>query len=197
MKFRPLVLLSVFSLTACASALAQQDTTTVAEAEASNAETVAQALFDGFVAKAKGDANSLMRASEQLQIADARPQGGDDLGATWGEQARQNGATYQPAPVVRGRTIGPGYRNGEVSGHSAYTTQQTFNAGQRAEVYIVPLDGARLSLIVTNDEGRQICRVGASSKNFGCRFVPPYTGSNQIDIINETPETVSFYMVVN
>lgn len=163
----------------------------------STAQGTAALLRRGHEAALQNDGDAMMQVAEQMMRLDAYPLGSQDMADAWATRASSLGTRYKPATIMRGRTIGPGYRDGQIAPHSQFSTRQNFNAGQRAEIIIVPLDGARLSLQVSNDEGRSVCRVSASTRNLGCRFVPTYTGANLIEVSNETDATVSFYIVLN
>jgi len=210
MKFKPIPLIVTISLpllfgcvgTSPAPKIASEtapldEYQTQVLATPSTAQGTAALLRRGHDAAKNNDAEGMMHVAEQLFRLEAYPLDGQDMADSWASQASAMGAQYRPTNIMRGRTVGPGYRDGQIGPHSQFATRQNFNAGQRAEIIIVPLDGARLSLQVSNDEGRSLCRVAASTRNLGCRFVPAYTGANLIEVSNDSDTTVSFYIVLN
>ncbi len=159
---------------------------------------MADILQKGAAAQARGDAKALTAQSRALDLMAARPTDGEpDLAQQWAAQARALGAPTQVSTPFRGRTLGPAYRSGQVSANGSFHTRQNFNAGHRAEIVVVPVDAARLSLQVRDDDGGSICTVAPSTGNLGCRWVPPFTGASDIEVRNEMNQQVSFYMVLN
>lgn len=198
--------LAMLVLSACA------DTGTVAQAVPADARNVVagrvsasdfgpQAVADiiarGMAAEASGDAETLADQARALDILGATPEGGaPDLAREWRRKAAQMGA-HISTDTFRGRTLGPAYRQGRVGPGASFHTRQSFNAGQRAEISVVPQDDAPLSLSVTDDDGRQICDVAPSTRNLGCRWVPTFTGSSDINVDNSNDRAVAFYIVLN
>ena len=163
-----------------------------------DARTVADILQQGLAAEARGDGNDLLAQARALSLMGARPEdGAPDLAREWAGKAKDMGAKSDGAVAFRGRTLGPGYRSGRVSANSQFRTRQNFNAGQRAEIVLVPVDDAPLSLAVRDDDGESVCSVAPSTRNLGCRWVPTFTGANEIEVRNDTAQTVNFYMVLN
>ncbi|ESQ75059.1 hypothetical protein [Asticcacaulis sp. AC402] len=163
-----------------------------------DADTVADILQRGLAAEARGDGDALLVQAQALSLMGARPEdGAPDLARQWATRARALGARPTTAVAFRGRTLGPGYRSGKVSANGAFRTRQTYSAGQRAEIVLVPVDDAPLSLEVRDDEGASVCAVAPSTRNLGCRWVPTFTGANEIEVRNDNPVTVNFYIVLN
>lgn len=163
-----------------------------------DARTVADILQRGLAAEARDDGEELLVQARALSLIGARPQdGAPDLARQWANRAKALGAAPASTPPFRGRTLGPGYRSGRISAHGAFRTRQTYNAGQRAEIVVVPGDDMPLSLEVLDDEGTAVCSVAASTRNLGCRWVPSFTGANTIEVGNDNPHPVNFYIVLN
>ena len=163
-----------------------------------DAESVGDIMTRGFMAQASGDGEELYNAAMALQSVGAHPETGtDDLARQWMKQAADLGVRMPVIYASRGRTLGPGYRQGRVGANGQFRTHQAFNAGQRAEIVLVPMDDAPLSLDVVDDEGSQICSVAPSTRNLGCRWVPSFTGRSDIEVTNENDHPVNFYIVLN
>ncbi|ESQ88945.1 hypothetical protein ABAC460_14280 [Asticcacaulis sp. AC460] len=203
-----LTALTAAVLTACASVpgtadgLADGRDSRLAESDRDrlrgDADTVADILQRGFAAEARGDADALQAQAQALALMGAKPEdGAPDLARQWATTAKTLGARPSTAVAFRGRTLGPGYRSGKVTANGAFRTRQTYNAGQRAEIVLVPVDAAPLSLEVRDDEGEPVCAVAPSTRNLGCRWVPAFTGSNEIEVRNDNSVTVNFYIVLN
>lgn len=167
---------------------------------AADARSVGDILASGFTAEARGDGAGLYGAAMALQSLGAHPEDGtDDLARQWMKRANELGVrpSMQVAYTFRGRTLGPGYRQGRVGARGQFRTHQSFNAGQRAEIVLVPMDEAPLSLDVVDEDGAQVCSVAPSTRNLGCRWVPTFTGRSDIDVTNDNDRAVSFYIVLN
>ncbi|EGF93630.1 hypothetical protein ABI_20710 [Asticcacaulis biprosthecium C19] len=163
-----------------------------------DADTVAEILQRGMEAESRGDGDALLAQAQALALMGAKPEeGAPDLARQWAATAKTLGARPATAVAFRGRTLGPGYRSGKVTANGAFRTRQTYNAGQRAEIVLVPVDAEPLSLEVRDDEGEPVCAVAPSTRNLGCRWVPTFTGSNEIEVRNDNPVTVNFYIVLN
>ena len=139
------------------------------------------ALASGVAGRAPADR---ARAGRTLLAIGARPLDGDDLGQRW---ARKQAAPY------RDRALGPGYRTVSVAPGSTMHFEQTFLAGQRAQVAVVALDRARFALAVKDDEGAVSCAAPPGGR---CSWVPLWTTRYGIDVSNPGRATGRYYMVV-
>lgn len=160
-------------------------------------DAVGDILQRGSAADASGDGETLYTQAQALIRLGAHSDDGPDLAKVWMRRARELGVTPREEVAFRGRTLGPGYRQGHIGAHGHFQTHQSFNAGQRAEIVLVPIDEAPLSLDVVDDEGAPICSVAPSTRNLGCRWVPSFTGTSDINVNNDNDRDVSFYIVLN
>ena len=124
------------------------------------------------------------RAGRSLIASEARPLDGEDVGKAWAG----GGASH-----YRDRALGPGYRTVTVAPGATAHFEQTFLAGQRAQVAIVALDRARFTLAVKDDEGTLSC---TSPPDGRCSWMPLWTTRYGIDIGNPGRGTGRYYMVV-
>lgn len=161
-------------------------------------DQLATALRAGFEAEDRDDGKALMQAAITLRQIGARPvEGEPDLADLWDERARLLGTKETRLPLWRGRVLGPAYRYGELAANARFTTRQSFIAGQKANVVVEPRGGVKLELAVNDDAGAPVCQVSASSKTLGCQWVPTFTGTNVIDIVNTEARPVRFYLILN
>ncbi len=160
-------------------------------------DAVGAILQGGMAADARNDGEALYDMAQALIRMGAHSDDGTDLADVWLRRAHDLGVHDRTDVAFRGRTLGPGYRQGHIGAHGHFRTHQSFNAGQRAEIVLVPIDDAPLSLDVVDDEGAAICSVAPSTRNLGCRWVPSFTGTSDIDVNNDNDRDVSFYIVLN
>ena len=167
---------------------------TAASAEVSPARLVLQA---GLRAQAAGNGPDLMRAAEDLDHLGAHPADGTaDLAAEWRRQAEVLGVSVTNRPL-RGRTLGPAYKKGRIAAHSIFTTRQTFNAGQKAEVSVVTAENILLDLSVNDDGDSEACHLTIAGGAASCGWVPVWTGAYVIHIENSADSDAAFYLVTN
>ena len=139
------------------------------------------ALTSGSVASSKA---ARIRAGRVLLAIGAHPVDGDDIGKIWaGNQAMH----------YRDRALGPAYRTLAVVPGGAAHFEQTFLAGQRAQIAIVAIGRAPFTLAVKDDEGTISC---AAPPGGGCSWMPLWTTRYGIDIRNPGRATGRYYMVV-
>lgn len=168
-----------------------------AGSDAASASEIADVIARGLSAEARGDADALVQEARTLTRLSRPAAGETDLARRWLQEARALGAKVEDDDVWRGRTLGPAYKSGRVGAHGQFQTRQTFTAGIRAEIAIVPKSDDPLSLAVNDDEGASICEIAPSARNLGCRWVPPFTGASHIEIGNDNDRPVEFYIVLN
>lgn len=167
------------------------------EPRVAETDAVGAILVRGLAADASGDGEALYDQAQALIRMGAHSEDGTDLADVWLRRAQALGVAPRTEVAFRGRTLGPGYRQGHINAHGHFRTHQSFNAGQRAEIVLVPIDEAPLSLDVVDDEGAAICSVAPSTRNLGCRWVPSFTGTSDINVNNDNDRDVSFYIVLN
>ncbi len=185
-----------FALAAFAVPAGARDWNEAASGEA-NADMVADVIARGLSAEARGDGNALLSEARDLARLSRPAAGEPDLAKRWLREARALGVNVKADDIWRGRTLGPAYRSGRIGAHGHFQTRQTFTAGVRAEIALVPMSADPLSLTVDDDEGEAICEVAPSAHNLGCRWVPPFTGSSHIEVGNDNDRPVEFYIVLN
>ena len=132
----------------------------------------------------QGQAMRTRAAGQALLATGARPLEGDDLAKRWAG----NGA-----PRYRDRALGPGYRTVAVTAGGTAHFEQTFLAGQRAQIAIVPLNHALFALSVKDDQGSVSCAAPPSGR---CAWVPLWTARYAIDVVNPGRTTGHYLMVV-
>ena len=167
------------------------------EPRVAETDAVGAILQRGLAADASNDGEALYDQAQALIRTGAHSEDGNDLADAWLRRAHDLGVAPRVEVTFRGRTLGPGYRQGHIGAHGHFRTHQSFNAGQRAEIVLVPIDEAPLSLDVVDDEGAAICSVAPSTRNLGCRWVPSFTGTSDINVNNDNDRDVSFYIVLN
>ncbi len=158
---------------------------------------LASVLVAGERAEAAKNAPGLLDAAQALERMGAHPADGTaDLAAQWRAEAMAMGAHPTTAPW-RGRTLGPAYRRGRVGAHATFTTRQSFNAGQRAEISVATLSGGPLDLNVRDDDDRDTCRVRVSEREGSCSWIPVWTGAYSLSLDNNGDDAAVFYIVTN
>ena len=132
---------------------------------------------------AGGRATSRHTAGRTLLATGARPVDGDDLGRKWA------GPVASP---YRDRALGPAYRTVAVAPGGTAHFEQTFLAGQRAQIAIVPLERARFALSVRDDQGALSCLAPPGGR---CSWMPLWTTRYGIDVRNPGSAIGRYYMV--
>ncbi len=172
----------------------------VVAAPSSHAQTVrdvADILARGLEAEHRQDGRALLEQALALNAFGAHPDGGDDLAKAWLREAAALGVKPDDSQVWRGRTLGPAYKSGRVDARSHFTTRQSFNAGQTADIAVVTSDGRALGLTVLDDGRHEVCALAPSTSDLGCTWVPSFTSNSEITLDNESDEPVSFYLILN
>jgi hypothetical protein len=187
-RFKPVLLGLGAGLIALSPCAAQPLSTT---------EEIGQVLSRGEAARAAHDGRALMAAAIRLRQLGARPvEGAPNLVVQWRKQAMALGARSPATPPFRGRILGPAYRYGEIAPHERFRTQQSFIAGQVAEVLVTPISKASLHLNVTDDAGQSVCVTSSGAGKLACRWAPRFSGSADIVIENADQSVASYYLVL-
>jgi hypothetical protein len=153
-----------------------------------------QALGRGDSAARSGDRRLLSRAAVALRASGAAPVAGDeDLAARWLHRGLHRAGVSGPA-VERDRALGPGYRNMGLPAGTSARFNQTFLAGQRARIAVVPTGRADYAMVVTDDNEAIVCR--ASPGHDRCDWVPTYTARFKIELRNPGRAQGKYYLVV-
>lgn len=127
---------------------------------------------------------NLREAAATLAAAGARPVETEDLRLAWSRGA--------PTRPLRGRALGPGYRRMLLEPHSSLRLEQTFLAGQRAQIEIVAWDHASFQLEVKDDEGKAVCVTTRTTK---CTWLPAWTTRYRVDLTNPGTKAGTYFLV--
>lgn len=167
-------------------------------ADANPVERVAAAMAQADEA-ANGttvDTARLSQALAQLDAFGAKPasdNAGEDPAPAW--SARLAAAGGSPPPL-RGRALGPAYRNGVVKPGEAVVIEQIFLGGKSARVAVSAAGGQALALRVTDPAPRTMCQPAASARGT-CTWLPLFTQRYAIALTNEGKVAVRYYLVVD
>lgn len=157
-------------------------------------EKVADALWRGEAAPR--DPHKLLAAADALDALGARPaEGSADAAADWRTQARRRGVRSN-GDLFRGRTLGPAYRSGTLAPGASFATEQSFLAGQKAMIAIVPAPDRTLTMQVRTPE-KPICAGGVSAPRAVCSWLPVFTTRVEIRITNTGKAPARYYLVSN
>lgn len=188
-------------ISACSQALADTPVQTAAITAVTPAESpavrAALTLAKGEAALAAQDYATLRKAAISLKGQGAQPEeGAEDVASKWLSIAEQGGASGPP-PLYRGRALGPGYRIGYIDRGGIFAMQQTFLAGEKARISVVPREGAQLKVTVTKDDGTKLCDKAVGAPQASCDWMPVFTGRFQISVQNAGSAKAAFYLVVD
>ena len=149
-------------------------------------DLVLDALVRGTRAEQHGDTRGMRAAGASLSAADAREIDGPNLARKWtGDRTVSAG--------YRNRALGPAYRSLALTPGATVRFEQTFLAGQQAQVAVVPIDRGRFGLSVTDDEGTVSCATASVGR---CAWIPPWTTRYRIAVTNQTNRPARYYLVV-
>ena len=149
-------------------------------------DPVLDALVRGARAEQRGDVRGMRAAGAALTAADAREIEGPNLARTWtGDRALSAG--------YRNRALGPAYRSLALTPGATVRFEQTFLAGQQAQVAVVPIDRGRFGLSVTDDEGTVSCAAASVGR---CAWIPPWTTRYRIAVTNQARRPARYFLVV-
>lgn len=146
------------------------------------------ALAVGSQAAEIGDRTRLHSAAVALRMSGAQPVAGDDVAALWLRRTR----SHEPTPD-RDRALGPGYRALALNGGDSATFEQTFLAGQRARIAVIPVRRSAFTLSVSDGSART-CE--GSPRLPRCDWVPSYTSRFSIRIANPAAGRGQYFVVV-
>lgn len=141
------------------------------------------ALAAGASDHPKSEQNLRVAAATLVAIG-AHPVATEDLGSIW-----SRGASSQP---LRGRALGPAYRRMLIEPRSSLRLEQTFLAGQRAQIEIVAWDHASFHLEVKDDEGKAVCVTTRTAK---CTWLPAWTTRYRVDLTNPGTKAGTYFLV--
>lgn len=153
-------------------------------------------LVSGSAAERSGRVDVMLAAATALFREGATPLGDSpDVAVRW--QGRGQATTRKPPAEIapyRERALGAGYRLIALPSGAATQFDQTFLAGQRARVAVVPLTGAEFGLSVRDDQGQSACVRPASPAR--CDWVPNWTTRYEIRLSNPGKTESNYYIVM-
>lgn len=163
-----------------------------------HAMTVA-AIAEGDAAIAQRDARRLADAERLLSASGARPlDAGADLVGSWRREANVRGlAPPPPAPPTRGRVLGSAYKQALLQPNGSMAIEQTYLAGQKAQVSVVPSRQAEVTVAVVDMDGKTVCRREAAARPASCSWMPLWTTRYRIELRNPTPRPAAAYLVID
>ena len=148
-------------------------------------DRVADALVRGFSAGGHARAATQRRAAAVLTGENAHAMvGSEDVAAGWG--GRQ--------PAYRMRALGPAYRGVTLAPGQALHLEQTFLAGQRAQVVAASGGRAPFELTIDDGEGRRPCPT--QDRRARCDWIPTATTRIAIDLYNRGSASDRFVIVL-
>lgn len=148
-------------------------------------DRVADALVRGLSASGPEHVAVQRRAATVLGAEGAHAIAGDeDVAAGWGERQ----------PTYRMRALGPAYRGVTLAPGQALHLEQTFLAGQRAQILAASAGRAPLELTVDEGEGRRSCPT--QDRRARCDWIPTATTRISIDLYNRGGAADRFILVL-
>lgn len=156
----------------------------------SKAMALAEALAQADTAAKSGDAAGLAQPLAMIAALGARPLDPAGAAALADWQARNP----DQRPPLRGRALGPGYRNGMLGAGADLRIDQLFLSGQKASIALSSPDGAPLRLQVIDGDDQPVCQHTAARPS--CEWIPIFTQRHAIHLINPGRREARFYLVI-
>ena len=168
--------------------VAMQDASRVPQPVMDDATQTVATLARAANARESGDERQLRNALLALAELGARPddQPSEQLVDGWRSTLSDN------LPPLRGRTLGPAFRSGELPAGGAINLQQTFLAGQSAIIALQTRGGGQVTVKAIDGSERTVC--ATSGGTVRCRWTPPYTQRHQIRIANPRNGRVRYFI---
>ena len=159
-------------------------------------DRVVASLVSGSIAERSVRADTMLAAATALIQNGARPLGDSpDVALRWQGRGRSAGGKSRAAePAYRDRALGAGYRMIALPAGATMQFDQTFLAGQRARVAIVPLTKGKFGLSVRDDQGQSVCARPADASQ--CDWVPNWTTRYEILLSNLGKVKSHYYIVM-
>lgn len=161
---------------------------------ASDAAVVASLLVEAEHAAQgpRADRRMLGKALASLDRFGAHPldTAGDPL-PEW-----RSAALASAEPPLRGRTLGPAYRNGTLPPGGTVRLTQLFDGGRTARVAIATPGKAPLGFAVIDGEERAVCPPATGTER-ECSWVPLYSGRYEIVLSNGSDQQAGYYLVID
>lgn len=158
-------------------------------------DRVVASLVSGSMAERSGRADTMLAAATTLIQEGAKPLGDSpDVALRWQNRGRSAGGKSRATEAAyRNRALGAGYRMIALPAGATMQFDQTFLAGQRARVAIVPLTKGEFGLSVRDDQGQSVC--GRPADTSQCDWVPNWTTRYEI-LLSNLGRVKSHYYVV-
>ena len=148
-------------------------------------DRIADALIGVLSASGAGRAAAQRHAAAVLSAEGAHAMAGDqDMAASWG--GRQ--------PAYRMRALGPAYRGVTLAPGQVLHLEQTFLAGQRAQILAASAGRAPFELTIDEGEGRRSCPT--QNRRARCDWIPTATTRIAIDLYNRGLAADRFILVL-
>lgn len=176
------------ALAACAQASGE-----VATAQSPRGDPLADAaalLAAGEAADGPIERAPLVARLDALQVAAADGEADDPLAGWRAEVA----AADLAGPVYRGRTLGPAYRRARIAPGAKMQIEQIFYAGERAEIAAHSQGGQPIALEIRNPRTGKVCTAELSPKA-SCNWLPLFTDRFSIELVNQSGDQASVYIV--
>ncbi|HEY6814550.1 MAG TPA: hypothetical protein VI168_03325 [Croceibacterium sp.] len=177
------------ALLACAQAPASEVATTPPSAGDPLADAAAL-LAAGEAADGSTERAPLVARLDALRVAAAEGETDDPLAAWRAEAAAADSA----APVYRGRTLGPAYRRARIAPGARMQIEQIFYAGERAEIAAHSQGGQPIALEIRNPRTGKVC-IAELSPKASCNWLPLFTERFSIELVNQSRDQASVYIV--
>jgi len=150
---------------------------------------LADALAQADLAAEAGDGAGLARSLGAIAALGARPLDPSSVA----QLAEWQGRSPAPPPL-RGRALGPGYRQGVLAPGDDLSLEQTFLSGQKASIALTAPSGSALLLQVIDGSAKPVCTDRAATAS--CRWIPIFTQRHTIRLTNPGRRQARFYLVI-
>ena len=146
-------------------------------------------LRSGSAAETAHDRIRLGAAIRLVEATGAHPADPtDDVVSRWRAHA-----AVASTPPYRDRALGPAYRHIALPRAGTIHFEQTFLAGQRARIAVVPLRRAAAKLQVLDDDGHPVC---AAASGGSCDWIPLWTTRFRVDVVNTGARDAEYIVVI-
>ncbi|KPF63149.1 hypothetical protein IP79_11080 [Porphyrobacter sp. AAP60] len=150
---------------------------------------LAEALAQADIAAETRNAAGLAQSLATIAALGARP-----LDASSAAQLAQWQSQSPVPPPMRGRTLGPGYRQGVLAAGEGLSLEQSFLSGQKASIALTAPAGSALLLQVTDSSAKPVCTDRAATVS--CQWIPIFTQRHTIRLTNPGQQSARFYLVI-
>lgn len=148
-------------------------------------DRITDALVRGLSASGPARVATRRQAAAILNSEGARAMpGGENIAASW--NGRQ--------PAYRTRVLGPAYRAVTLAPGGALHLEQTFLAGQRAQIVAAAIGRGAIELTVDEGEGRRSCPT--QNRRARCDWIPTATTRISIDLYNRAAAPDRFVIIL-